>query len=324
MDLQLLDKVPSKHMLILGDVMLDRYTTGNADRQSPEAPVPILSVEKTFARLGGAANVALNIKALGAQATIIGVVGADDAGDLLYQTCKRHGVNAHLVQDKSRRTTVKHRYLSKGKHLLRVDDEDLHDISQEVANELMSHLESILDDVSGVIISDYNKGCLTKDVIDVVLQMCKMSSVPVYVDPKFNNFQLYKGVRIFKPNLKELHAGLGDFASPVEELIRETHEVLGCDSVICTMASKGIAYVKGGAVGVVPAETLEIVDVSGAGDTVMAVSALADQCGMKIQEICKLSNIAGKIVCLQSGVVSVCLEDLKKEACRPSADKKIL
>lgn len=322
MNLDLLDQIHEKHILVVGDVMLDKYTIGSVQRQSPEAPVPILAGMNTYERLGGAANVAFNIKALGAKATILGVIGKDYAGSDISRICSNEKLGTALIVDENRRTTVKHRFIADSKHLLRVDDEDLDDLSEMILSELRQKFSSLLRSVSGVVLSDYNKGTLTTGLISELITICKKVNVPVYVDPKFKNFDLYRGVDIFKPNVKELRTALNDWESPVSDLVASIHKRLDCRAVICTMASEGMAYHTKERSALVGTEKLDIVDVSGAGDTVMAVVCLADQCKISIADICKLSNIAGKLACLQSGVVAVTLDELKKEVRSPSADKK--
>lgn len=322
MNLQLLDKIPDKHIIVVGDVMLDRYTIGSVERQSPEAPVSILAGKETYSRLGGAANVALNIKTLGAKATILGVVGKDHAATDFKRICNDEGIEVILLEDETRRTTVKHRFISDKKHLLRVDDEDLHNIGAAMESELSVQFQKLLPSCTGVILSDYNKGTLTPHLIEQLLEQCSEHGVPVYVDPKFHNFELYQGVEVFKPNVKELRAALADQSSSLADLLVEIRNRLNCRAVVCTLASEGIAYNTALEADVCPTEKIDIVDVSGAGDTVMAVICLTNQCRMPIEDSCELSNRAGKLVCMQSGVVSISLQELKNEVHRPSADKK--
>lgn len=315
------DRFNGKKVLVVGDVMVDTYVLGKVNRVSPEAPVPIVSLEKTDERLGGAANVALNIVALGAHPIICSVVGNDDAGKSLVKLLHDSNVSYQgIVFSDSRKTTVKTRVIGNNQHLLRIDAEQTHDINQSEADQLLERIEELLKTgVDAIIFEDYNKGVLTSEIIENVIKMASQYQVVTAVDPKKENFLAYKNVTLFKPNLKELKEGLRrDFNFSVdrkafEEAISELELELKNQISFVTLSEHGVFIKRNDKKIYVPAHLRNIADVSGAGDTVISVATLCLIAGFDIKELAEISNIAGGLVCEESGVVSISKEKLMVE-----------
>jgi rfaE bifunctional protein kinase chain/domain len=315
------DRFNGKKILVIGDVMLDTYVLGKVNRVSPEAPVPIVSLDKTEERLGGAANVALNIVALGAQPIICSVVGNDDAGKSLVKLLRDSDVSDDgLVFSDNRKTTVKTRVIGNNQHLLRIDAEQTHDINQGDAQHLLTRIEDLLKKgVDAIIFEDYNKGVLTATVIDNIIRMALQFNVITTVDPKKENFLAYKNVTLFKPNLKELKEGLRrDFnfsqdKYAFEKAINELELQLKNHISFVTLSEHGVFIKNENEQHYVPAHIRNIADVSGAGDTVISVATLCLIAGFDVKELAEISNIAGGLVCEESGVVSISKEKLIAE-----------
>lgn len=303
--------------LVVGDVMIDAYSEGVVERMSPEAPVPVVNVKRRYNRLGGAANVALNLKALGADAVVCSVVGDDSHAETLLHLMQDHELDTiGIVKSRDRITTVKHRVLDGDKQLIRIDEEDTFELNldeyrhlyQEVIVPLM---ESQTFQV--IILQDYNKGVLSEDLIHDIIELAQKKGLPVVVDPKKRNFFAYRGVTLFKPNAKELRDGLGVNAETIDELryaAMQLQERLGCQHLMVTLSEQGAMILSKGEgqnfeFHHVAACKRDIVDVSGAGDTVLSVAAL----GIALQQdpltIVTHSNIAGGLVCEEVGVVPI-------------------
>ena len=308
-------------VLVVGDVMVDAYLWGRVDRISPEAPVPVVQVTHRSARLGGAANVALNVRALGGKAIIATVVGEDDNADLLTKLfAEQELVPDGLVRSPFRRTTVKTRVISGHQHVVRVDEEQEDDLATTDEDLLLERVALILrNDPPGVIVlEDYNKGVLTARVIEGIIDLAKQAKVPVAVDPKKKNFLAYRGVDLFKPNLKELREGLKTEVDPadaasVQRAVRLLEEKLGNRLSMVTLSEHG-AYIHGANdEHRAPAHARKIVDVSGAGDTVIAVAALALAQGHTPRVVVELANLAGGLVCEEVGVAPINKERFRSE-----------
>lgn len=297
--------------LVVGDVMIDAYSKGIVERMSPEAPVPIVNLKERFERLGGAANVAINLKALGAIPLICSVIGHDEAGQRLIQLMKEHQLNTDgLVSSGRRSTTVKHRVFDGERQLLRIDHEDTFDLNE-------SEFQSLTDKIDGclqqnhfdvIVLQDYNKGVLSPDMIKHLLMAARKADIPVVVDPKKNNFFAYEGVTLFKPNAKELRDGLGVNAETVAELRQAAtslQERLRCQYLMVTLSEQGVMILHDNNFHHLPAHPRNIVDVSGAGDTVLSVAALCVAACQNAETIASLSNIAGGLVCESAGVVPI-------------------
>lgn len=312
-------------IMIIGDVMVDSYLWGKVDRISPEAPIPIVALKKRENRMGGAANVARNIRAMGATPVLCAVIGNDPMGDTFCNLLKEEDIPTHgLVRSKQRITTTKFRIFGNNTQMLRVDEEVEHDISEHDHVELMSNIQRILETqrIDCIIMQDYNKGVLTPSVITTVLQMARHRKIPVTVDPKKRNFEFYKGVTLFKPNLKELKDGLKtDFDSNNREMLmtaaNQLLDHLQSRFILTTLSENGVMICfREGAEDrniFIPAHLRTISDVSGAGDTVISVASLCIAMDCSPYEIAFISNLAGGLVCEEVGVVPVSKEKLLKE-----------
>ncbi len=309
-------------VLIVGDVMIDAYIVGKVERISPEAPVPIVSVSKKENRLGGAANVALNVKSLGAQPYICSVIGNDDGGKEITQLFEKAGVNCEgVVSSNSRITTTKTRVMGNNVQMLRVDEEITSPINQQESDNLVSAIEKLLPQIDVVIFEDYDKGVLTKKNIEQIIALTNKHNIPTIVDPKKSNFAHYKKATLFKPNLKEIQEGLKtddnlkDFDT-LKKAIAELKTILDNPMVMVTLSELGVMITNHTDYHHIPAHIRNIADVSGAGDTVVSVAALclALKSDMKITAF--LSNIAGGLVCEKVGVVPIEKQKLLQEAQR--------
>lgn len=319
---RLIDGMKGLTALVVGDVMVDAYLWGKVDRISPEAPVPVVAVKSRSARLGGAANVALNIRALGATPVVLSAVGDDENAALLRNLFTAAGLSSDgLVTTKDRRTTVKTRVISGHQHIVRVDEEDDSPLGQAHEQQLMQAARGLFaakrPDV--LVFEDYDKGVLTPATISGLIALAKQHGVPTAVDPKKRNFFEYHGVDLFKPNLKELREGLkidlrnGD-TDGVRAAAVQLETRLGNAASLITLSEHGVYARRGAEEHVLPAHKREISDVSGAGDTVIAVAALclAQQAGLR--DIAALSNLAGGLVCEHVGVVPIDKGQLLREA----------
>ena len=306
-----------KKVLLIGDAMIDQYIWGESNRISPEAPVPVVKINKQEIRLGGAANCALNIKSLGANPILCTVIGNDINGIDFKKLMKDSNLSTDgILVDDNRKTTVKTRVISERKHQLRMDDEDVHPI--EIEEQLIDRLDSLLKDISVIILQDYNKGVLTKKIIRTVISKAKEMRIITIVDPKKNNFLEYQECDIFKPNLKEIKEGINiEFdESKDEELKKATSllkEKLNAKSIILTLSGKGICVNSEDGFLHTPAYGGGVIDVSGAGDTVISIASLLLSAGVSNENISKISSISGGIVCQKVGVVPIDKEELLSE-----------
>lgn len=308
--------------MIVGDVMVDAYLWGDAERISPEAPVPVISVTRKEQRPGGAANVALNIRSLGGNVAVASVVGDDSAGKNLIHLFKDNGVGTDvIIQSSQRVTTVKTRIISHQQHMLRVDEEQTGDLSAEDENRLLEtikvYISSNKPDV--ILFEDYNKGVLTESLIAKIISLANEKSIPTCVDPKKNNFFSYKNVTLFKPNLKELREGLKTDIDKnndrqIVDAVYELERRIGNKISLITLSERGVFYKSGDEYEILPAHVRNISDVSGAGDTVIAVAALCLAAKLPVKKIAAISNLAGGLVCEYVGVVPVNKEQLLNEA----------
>ncbi|MFM2138006.1 MAG: hypothetical protein RJA57_313 [Bacteroidota bacterium] len=306
---------------VIGDVMLDSYMWGRVDRISPEAPVPVVALHRKEHRIGGAGNVALNAHALGASLSVFSVLGQDEGADRLTELFQHHGIRTGgLVRSARRRTTSKTRIISRNQQMMRVDDEMTEPLEPADADALIT---SIGDYISAerpdiLIFEDYNKGVLSAPVISAVLEHCRRSSVLTAVDPKRMHFFDYAGVDLFKPNLKEVREALnlmGDGVSLTslqaihQELIAKLHHRIS----FITLSEKGVFYQMGNQSAMIPSHLRHIADVSGAGDTVIAVAALVYAATQNVHLMAEVANIAGGLVCETVGTTSVSAERLLQE-----------
>jgi rfaE bifunctional protein kinase chain/domain len=313
----ILHQFQSKRVLVIGDAMIDAYMWGEVNRMSPEAPVPIVEINKRESRLGGAANVALNIQSLGAIPVLFSSIGSDHYGDLFLKLMKEQNLSTEGIQRISNRsTTVKTRIISDNKHVLRVDEEEVSMIQDEKIIECLKNL--ILTGTFDVIIfEDYNKGLLSEKLIQTAIEIATEKNIPTIVDPKKENFFAYKGVDIFKPNLKEIKEGMNvEFEVQSESDLSRYVEILraklNAKSILLTLSEHGIYYQNRENIFREKAHKRSIVDVSGAGDTVVSVAALALACQLDSELLMRIANLAGGLVCEKVGVVPILKEDLLK------------
>jgi D-glycero-beta-D-manno-heptose-7-phosphate kinase len=324
----LFDQFKDLNVVIVGDVMIDHYLHGVVNRISPEAPVPIVEVKSSDERLGGAANVALNIKALGATPYLFSVIGDDTEGDTFLGLLEQHGINAQgIIASEKRQTTVKTRIMAGAHQMLRLDSEMKTDLVETDSHELLRKIHSLLEKkkIHAIILQDYNKGVLCLPVIQRMMLQAAKRKIPCAVDPKKNNFFEYKGATLFKPNLKEIKAVVPFDVTPnLESLQRATDYLrthLGHQHTMITLSEKGLFLegniseesknTEGGKI--FPTQSRNISDVSGAGDTVISVAALGLAAAFDSDTIALLSNLAGGQVCESAGVVSVDRAVLQQE-----------
>ncbi|MER2995918.1 bifunctional heptose 7-phosphate kinase/heptose 1-phosphate adenyltransferase [Pontibacter populi] len=308
------------NVLIIGDVMIDSYLWGKSTRISPEAPVPIVNVVKREKRLGGAANVALNIQALGATPLLCSVIGDDaDGGDFLRLLEEKGLSTEGIVQSPERVTTIKHRIIASAQQLLRIDAE----IETELTAYDNRHLEErylkLLEKADVVVLEDYDKGVFTEENIKRFIQLANDRNIPTVIDPKKKNFLSYVGCTLFKPNLKELKEGLKvEFAdenlSAFEDAVAELQQRLQTEQVLVTLSERGVFIANGHEKTYIDAHRRSISDVSGAGDTVISIAALCMALHTSVQFLAGLSNLGGGLVCEQVGVVPINKQRLLDEA----------
>ncbi len=311
-------------VLVIGDVMLDEYLWGKVDRISPEAPVPIVAIEKRESRLGGAANVAINLQALGATPLLCSVIGGDLNGRTFIDIMQQLGMSPDgLVQSADRPTTVKTRVIGNNHQMLRVDEEWLIDINASERKQLLGRIESYIqhDDVDVIIFEDYDKGVLSKSLIEQVVKWSKAKQIPITVDPKKRNFNHYKNVTLFKPNMKELREGMKldldkDHLEDVQKAVAKLAHDNNMENILLTLSEKGVMIQTEKENLHLPAHVRTIADVSGAGDTVISVAALCLAARTSGSLLAGLSNLAGGLVCERVGVVPVDKKELLKEAKR--------
>ncbi len=302
--------------------MLDSYIEGSVERISPEAPVPVLNFRKAWARLGGAANVALNLKALGAEPILVAVHGFDEEAETLKQLMLEGGLSTNgLFPDGERPTTLKQRFISGSHQLLRLDKESTAPLKPEAHSTFLNRVKELITGASAVLFEDYDKGLLDKDSIQAIIAMAHEKGVPVTVDPKKANFSAYKGVTLFKPNLKEIREGLKIAVNPndgasIESAVEQLKSHLGCTGVLLTLSEHGMYLNFRDEIHREAAHLRHIADVSGAGDTVIAVATLALVAGLSNKEILALANLAGGLVCEEVGVAPINPISLLNEATR--------
>ncbi|NLA24769.1 MAG: D-glycero-beta-D-manno-heptose-7-phosphate kinase [Bacteroidales bacterium] len=310
----------NKNILIIGDVMIDAYLWGNVERISPEAPIPIVSVNKRENRMGGAANVALNIAELGANPYLISVIGDDEKGKIFLDLLKKRNISEYgIIIDKHRKTTVKSRVISKNQHLLRVDDEISNPISEDLSNALF---QKILDlnssmKIDAIIFEDYDKGVISSGLISKITEFTTENNIITSVDPKKRNFDDYKNISLFKPNFKEFCEGLACEIDKTEhELIfsnaKEFMSNKNINYMFITLSEEGVFITDGQTWHHIPAERRDIADVSGAGDTAISVATLCLVANLNMYELAKAANLAGGLVCEKPGVVPINLDELIK------------
>jgi rfaE bifunctional protein kinase chain/domain len=310
---QLFKDFSSLKVGVIGDVMLDTYKWGNVDRISPEAPVPIVSLKNTEQRIGGAGNVALNLQSLGAKAYVLSITGNDPEADQLCTLFAEQKINIqYLARSTNRITTNKTRIICRNQQMMRLDAEITNDLISEDETKLISLFEDFVarEKPQVVILEDYNKGILTQAVIQVIISICRKEGIITAVDPKRKNFFDYKGVDIFKPNMKEVRDALNLLVNDVslrvlQDIHSELNNLLHHHISLVTLSEKGVFYQEDQHSAIIPSHIRNIADVSGAGDTVIAVAALVYAATRKVHLMAEVSNIAGGLVCEEVGTVAI-------------------
>ena len=306
---------------VIGDVMLDTYCWGKVDRISPEAPVPVVQVTGKEQRIGGAGNVALNLKALGADVSLLSVLGNDEEATQLLQLLKKNEIEcSFIIKSQNRITTNKTRIISRNQQMMRLDAEItlplIRNDEEQLLNGFKNYVDSSQPDI--IILEDYNKGVLTPVVIEEIIRICKANNILTSVDPKRKNFFAYEGADIFKPNLQEAKEGLNIISDDVnEELLNAIHialeKQLHHKISFITLSEKGIFYQEGMDSHWIPTHIRKIADVSGAGDTVIAVASLVYAATKDVALMAEMANIAGGLVCEEVGTVAINKEKFLQE-----------
>jgi D-beta-D-heptose 7-phosphate kinase/D-beta-D-heptose 1-phosphate adenosyltransferase len=305
-------------VLCFGDLMLDRFAYGEIERISPEAPVPVLRLTRTTEMLGGAGNVANNIAALGGKAVLIGLLGADAAGDTVRAVVGRiPGISGHLVETPRRPTICKTRYVASGQQVVRTDDESRQPADANEEDALIAALDAAARSVQAIVLSDYGKGAVSDRVIAAAVKAGRAHGIPVFVDPKSEDFARYHGVTCLTPNLKELaaasHMPVGDEASVIAAA-RKVMAHAGSAAILATRSEKGMILVEAdGGVTVAPARAREVFDVSGAGDTAIAALALAHASGRSLAQAAPIANAAAGVVVSKAGTATAHIAEVMHE-----------
>ena len=321
---KLFSDISKMKVAVIGDVMLDTYWWGNVERISPEAPVPIVALDKREKRIGGAGNVALNVQALGTKVALISILGDDEDGVHLKQLLLDNNIDTRFIfESKKRITTNKIRIISRNQQMMRLDAEHTEDLDETDETKLQNQIEKYIlsEKPNVVILEDYNKGILTQNIIENTIELCNKNNIPITVDPKRKNFFSYKNATLFKPNLHEAITGLNLLVENVStELLTDIHarikEKLNHNISLITLSEKGIFYQENNKKDIIPSHRRNIADVSGAGDTVIAVASLVYAATKDINLVAKIANIAGGIVCEEVGTVPVNREELLGECKR--------
>ncbi|MDQ3536962.1 MAG: bifunctional ADP-heptose synthase [Bacteroidota bacterium] len=306
-------------VLIVGDIMVDSYIWGKVERISPEAPVPVVLIDKREKRMGGAGNVALNVQAMGAIPVLCSVIGDDPEADMLINLMNHSGlITDGIIRSEHRITTLKQRIISGSQHILRVDSESDKELSKEEEKVFLDKVKDFLPDIDVIIFQDYDKGALNKLIIEEIIGLAKDKGIPTVVDPKKKNFLSYNGASLFKPNLKELKEGLkidiSNDLDKVKDAVVQLRKVMQFENSLITLSEKGVYIESEDENHHIPAHIRKISDVSGAGDTVISIAALCTALKLSPKFTAGLSNLAGGLVCEYVGVVPVNKESLLKEA----------
>lgn len=313
--LELLAATHTPNILVIGDLMLDHYIFGSADRLSPEAPVPVVNVKNEDKIIGGAANVANNILSLGAKVSIVGVVGNDDYGDFIkdvFQEKKIH--NQHIVKDTSRCTTIKTRIIASNHQIARVDREDPHPIANDIAENLLKQVQEYAKEADIVIISDYNKGLLTPEFTQNIIQYCNHIGKRVIVDPKGTDYAKYRSAYVIKPNRKELsEISLIKRINSLDSLKQaadKVFEITEAQNLVVTLSEEGMAIITTDTIKSLPVKATQVYDVTGAGDTVIATMSYCLALGFSLEEACEIANFAAAIVIKHVGSATTNVKEI--------------
>lgn len=298
--------------------MIDQYLWGSVNRLSPEAPVPVIDIESESLRFGGAANVALNLHALGCIPIIIGITGKDQMADRFFELMERYNLkNNGIIRDETRPTTIKTRIIGDNQHIARIDREKIKYVEGILAEEVKEKILSQINDSDAIIIQDYNKGVLSKEIIQFTISLANKQNKISAVDPKFLNFMEYKKSTVFKPNIRETAQALTCSIQTEDEIKfsgNKLLEILNVKNVLLTLGSKGMAlFESDGTYSHVHTKSRNVADVSGAGDTVISTMTAAMIGGANAREAASIANYAAGIVCEEVGIVPIEADKLKRE-----------
>lgn len=318
---KLFSEISKLKVAVIGDVMLDTYWWGTVDRISPEGPVPVVAVTKKEHRIGGAGNVALNVQALGAKVVLITLLGKDEEGQKLNSLLKENNIDtAYILFSDERVTTNKIRIVGRNQQMMRLDAEHVHDLERKEEENLIKKIEKYVSEINPdvIILQDYNKGILTEAVIKKVIDLCSTQNIICTADPKRKNFFSYKNVTLFKPNLKEVKESFHILSDEVnEKMLSEMHrqlkQKLNQGISLITLSDKGMFYQNETESKIIPSHLRNVADVSGAGDTVIAVASLLYAATKDIHLTAEIANIAGGLVCEIVGTAAIDKEKLLEE-----------
>ena len=317
---KLFSDISKLKVAVIGDVMLDTYWWGTVDRISPEGPVPVVAVTKREQRIGGAGNVALNVRALEAEVVLISVIGTDDEGKQLTGILNANHINTSFIASDERVTTNKIRIIGRNQQMMRLDAEHTDDLKQSEEEKLIAQVEKYINDSKPdvIILEDYNKGVLTESVIKKIIELCNTNNIISAADPKRKNFFSFKNITLFKPNLKEVKESLHILSDDVnEKMLSEIHtqlkQKLEHSISLITLSDKGMFYENEIHSKVIPSHLRNVADVSGAGDTVIAVASLVYAATKDIHLAAEIANIAGGLVCEVVGTAAIDKEKLLEE-----------
>lgn len=304
-------------VLVIGDLMVDHYLYGNCNRISPEAPVPVVEVQAESYTLGGAGNVIKNLCALGCKPNVVSVTGNDDNTRILFKELADIGVDtSNIFKDANRCTTVKTRVLATNHQMIRLDREISHPLDAAARDGLLALLDKEIRNNDLVLVSDYNKGLLTPDFLEGIFDICRRYGVLSIADPKGLDFSKYKSVNIIKPNKKEASQATGvtitDHAS-LQTACEKLKKITGCDDVIITMSEEGMAYYTGNELFVIPTKAMGVIDITGAGDTVLAALGIAIASGNSLNDACDFANHAAAVVVSKVGSATATIEEIAKK-----------
>ncbi len=315
--LELLGAFKGKRIAVVGDLMIDQYYWGKVRRISPEAPVPVVEVDSVSNRLGGAANVANNIQALGGVPVLVGLIGNDHPGQLLLSLMRDQNLSTDgVVVDASRPTTIKTRVIAHDQHVVRVDYESKVNCPEHLFPRIIDAVKYQIHEIDGIILEDYNKGLITSEVIQELTNVAKKYRKIITVDPKLTNFLEFKHVSVFKPNRREVEEALGGRLRTEEDIVeagKNLLNLLSVDNVLLTRGEEGISlFEANGEISHVPNRAKQVHDVSGAGDTVISTLTIALASGATVKEAAVLANTAAGVVVGSVGIVPIRLEELQE------------
>lgn len=310
----IVDGFQNKRIVVLGDLMLDRYFWGKVTRVSPEAPVPVVDIQRETYHMGGAANVASNLKSLGVDAYLCGLVGNDYYGEKFTELATSSGINIEgLFMDDERPTTVKTRVFGNNQQIVRLDTESVKIVSSKAERHILDTMYSIKD-IDAIIFSDYNKGCLSEIVIREIITQARNRNIPLFVDPKYTNFFKYNSVTMIKPNKKETEEALNLKLNDVESINKAGKlllEKMKVENVLLTLGAEGMVLFESNQnISIIPTKARSVADVSGAGDTAIASFASAYTASRNVKVSAQIANVSSGIVCEKPGIVSISKEEL--------------